>query len=86
VTLSLRVCEGRLEIEVADDGPGFPAFMLAQGFPARQGIDARTGSTGLGLYFARLAAGLHRRGERVGSTRLAHGGKPGGGRFILELP
>jgi signal transduction histidine kinase len=86
VRLVLRAAGGRLEIEVADDGHGFPDFMLAQGFPSRQGIDHRTGSTGLGLYFARLAAGLHRRGDATGSTRLANGGALGGGRFIVELP
>ena len=90
VRLSLRVTDGRLEIEVADDGKGFPGFMLEQGFPSRQGIDTRTGSTGLGLYFSRLAAGLHRRGDCTGSTRLANGGGAGGdlggGRFIVELP
>lgn len=86
VRLTLRASDGRLEIEVADDGQGFPDFMLAQGFPSRQGIDTRTGSTGLGLYFARLAASLHRHGDATGSTRLANGGELGGGRFIVQLP
>lgn len=86
VRLSMRMVQGRLEIEVADDGQGFPGFMLEQGFPSRQGIDTRTGSTGLGLYFSRLAAGLHRHGDLTGSTRLANGGELGGGRFIVELP
>lgn len=86
VQLSLRVCEGLLEVEVADDGPGFPEFMLEQGFPARQGINVSTGSTGLGLFFSRLAANLHRRGDVTGSTRLANGGPLAGGRFILTLP
>lgn len=86
VRLSLRVCDGCLEIEVADDGQGFPEFMLEQGFPSRQGIDVRTGSTGLGLFFSRLAAGLHRRDDRTGSTRIANGGGLGGGRFVVVLP
>ena len=86
VRLNLSVCEDRLEMEVADDGEGFPEFMLAQGFPSRQGIDVHTGSTGVGLFFARLAAGLHRRGDVSGSTRLSNGGALGGGRFALVLP
>ncbi|MDR7331355.1 HAMP domain-containing sensor histidine kinase [Roseateles asaccharophilus] len=86
VRLSLRVRDGCLEIEVADDGEGFPEFMLEQGFPSRQGIDVRTGSTGLGLFFSRLAAGLHRHGERSGSTRIANGGELGGGCFVVMLP
>lgn len=86
VQLSMQARDGLLEIEIADDGPGFPAFMLEQGFPSRQGIDARTGSTGLGLYFSRLAANLHHRGDVTGSTRLANGGELGGGRFVISLP
>jgi two-component system, OmpR family, sensor histidine kinase SenX3 len=78
--------DGALSIEVGDDGPGFPAFMLEHGYATAHGIDSRTGSTGLGLYFARLAAELHRRGGAGGSTRLANGGPLGGGRFLLTLP
>jgi signal transduction histidine kinase len=86
IRLVIRTREGQLEMEVADDGEGFPEFMLEQGFPSRQGIDLRTGSTGLGLFFARLAAGQHRRGESTGSTRLSNGGDLGGGRFVVVLP
>lgn len=86
VGLSLRVRDGQLEIEVADDGPGFPDFMMEQGFPSRQGIDVRTGSTGLGLFFSRMAAGLHERGGVRGSTSLSNGGTLGGGRFVIALP
>lgn len=86
IQLSLRIRDGQLEIEVADDGPGFPEFMLEQGFPSRQGIDVRTGSTGLGLFFARTAAGLHQRGGASGATRLSNGGALGGGSFVIVLP
>ncbi len=86
VQLSLHIRDGQLEIEVADDGPGFPDFMLEQGFPSKQGIDVRTGSTGLGLFFSRMAAGLHQRGEVTGSTRLSNGGTLGGGSFVIALP
>jgi len=86
VQLSMRVRDRQLEIEVADDGPGFPDFMLEQGFPSRQGIDVRTGSTGLGLFFSRMAADLHQRGDLRGSTRLSNGGTLGGGSFVIVLP
>ena len=65
---------------------GFPDFMMEQGFPSRQGIDVRTGSTGLGLFFSRMAAGLHERGGVRGSTSLSNGGRFGGGRFVITLP
>ena len=86
VRLSALVIDNQLEIRIADNGAGFPPFMLAQGFPAAQGIKARTGSTGLGLYFASKVARLHRNRTRQGSTRLANGGVLGGGTFILTLP
>lgn len=86
VQLSLGIHGGQLEIEVTDDGPGFPEFMLEQGFASMQGIDVRTGSTGLGLFFSRMAAGLHQRGGVSGSTRLSNGGSLGGGCFVITLP
>jgi len=86
VQLQLRVGAEGLEIEVADDGQGFPGFMLDQGYAGKQAINTQTGSTGLGLYFSRLVAQLHRRDAITGTTRLANGGPLGGGRFIIHLP
>lgn len=86
VRLGLRVADGTLEIRVEDNGRGFPEFMLERGFPAQQGIDARTGSTGLGLYFASKVARMHRNRGLAGQTRLENGGDLGGGRFVLSLP
>lgn len=76
----------QLEIRIEDDGAGFPAFMLEHGFAKRSTINTRTGSTGLGLYFARQVAQLHRNGEYEGSTHLTNGGILGGGCFLLTLP
>lgn len=90
VVLSARDHDGQLEWRVADNGAGFPEFMLARGFPVRQGVDFHTGSTGLGLYFASLAARMHRNRGRIGGTRLENGsasdGDLVGGCFILTLP
>lgn len=86
VRLGLRVTDGQLEIRVEDNGRGFPEFMLERGFPAQQGIDARTGSTGLGLYFASRVARMHRNRGLAGQTRLENRGDLGGGRFVLSLP
>lgn len=86
VRLSMLVVDNQLEIRIDDNGRGFPAFMMAQAFPTSQGINTNTGSTGLGLYFAAIAARMHRNRERVGSTRLENGGALGGGTFILTLP
>lgn len=73
-----------LTIRIEDNGNGFPAAMLADA--ATTGVDFRSGSTGLGLHFAREVAALHRHDGRQGSVRLENGGALGGGCFILELP
>ncbi|MFZ4535821.1 sensor histidine kinase [Propionivibrio sp.] len=86
VRLSMLVVDNQLEIRVDDNGAGFPPLILAQGFATDQGINANTGSTGLGLYFAARAARLHRNRTRFGSTRLENYGVLGGGTFILILP
>lgn len=86
IRLSATQCHGQLEICIEDDGAGFPAFMLEHGFAERSTIDTRTGSTGLGLYFARQVAQLHRYGGHEGSTRLSNGCALGGGCFVLTLP
>lgn len=85
VSLSIRPNEAGLEIAIQDDGGGYPAFMLEQGF-AVQGVDPGTGSTGLGLYFAHAVAGLHKRQGRAGSTELRNVTPEGGGWFIFTLP
>jgi len=77
---------GGITIRVEDNGPGFPDFLLQQGTSRDRGVSFETGSTGLGLYFAAIVAGLHRSGERGGSTHLENGGHLGGGCFCLELP
>ncbi|RJG01128.1 sensor histidine kinase [Noviherbaspirillum sedimenti] len=85
IRLAFTLHDGRLEVRVEDNGPGYPEALLAA--PAAcQGVNFGSGSTGLGLYFAREVASLHRHRERQGTLRLENGGALGGGCFILELP
>ena len=84
ITLGLRTDPLGLHLSVDDDGLGFPSFMIDQAF-ASQGINSQTGSTGLGLYFARQVALLHRRDDRQGTTRLENLAS-GGGRFTISVP
>ncbi|MDP3650750.1 MAG: HAMP domain-containing sensor histidine kinase [Rhodoferax sp.] len=86
ICLSISQHGGQIEIRVEDDGAGFPAFMLERGFADRSSINTRTSSTGLGLFFARQVAQLHRNGPHEGTTRLENGGAFGGGCFVLTLP
>jgi signal transduction histidine kinase len=74
-----------IEIRVEDDGPGFPPSMLCDS-ETPPGINFMSGSTGLGLYFARTVASIHKNRGKSGALRLENGGKWGGGCFVLELP
>jgi signal transduction histidine kinase len=90
IRLSLREVDGQLDIRVEDNGAGYPQALLAAGAAglhgAASGIDFRTNSAGLGLYFSREVARMHRHRGREGSVRLENGGAFGGGCFILSLP
>lgn len=63
VTVTLQVCQGRVEIRVADDGPGIPAEMQEQVFEpffrADKSRSRASGGVGLGLALARQIAQLH---------------------------
>jgi signal transduction histidine kinase len=86
VMLKLQAHESGVRIRVEDDGPGYPDFLLAHGNGQDRGINHETGSTGLGLYFAGVVAGMHKGSGRTGGIRLENGGGMGGGCFQLELP
>lgn len=86
VRLGIQADAAGVRIRVEDDGPGFPDFLLAQGNALERGISFETGSTGLGLYFAGVVAGMHQAAGRSGRLRLGNGGTLGGGCFMLELP
>ncbi|MEE1867657.1 sensor histidine kinase [Pseudomonas auratipiscis] len=78
--------DDQLVLSINDDGPGFSARMLERQQDYVQGIDAQTGSTGLGLYFAAQIAALHERNGVRGRIEIANGGALGGGMFRLYLP
>jgi signal transduction histidine kinase len=69
-----------VEFSVRDDGPGYPASVLAD-----QGETAAVsrGGTGLGLRLARRIAALHENGGVRGEILLAN---DSGGVFTLRLP
>ena len=73
-------------IDIADDGIGYPEFMLKEQENFIKSIDHSTGSTGLGLYFAGQIARLHKQGENKGTIKLLNGGELKGGIFRLTLP
>lgn len=86
VSLIIARLDDWLEIRVEDDGPGYPAAMLGQPARPEGRLDHVSGSTGLGLYFSQVVAGLHRHHARAGRTSLENGGRLGGACFVLQLP
>ncbi|MDO3386406.1 sensor histidine kinase [Gilvimarinus sp. SDUM040013] len=75
-----------LHLAVADDGRGYPEFMLASPNAARDSVSFSDGSTNLGLLFAREIANLHRRGDRHGRIALKNAGLLKGGQIEVILP
>lgn len=78
--------DGFLAIRVEDDGEGFPEAMLDSGDAAGQGIEWLQGRTHLGIYFARMVAGLHSNKGLKGRIHIGNGGSLGGGSFTILLP
>ncbi|SFN57334.1 Histidine kinase-, DNA gyrase B-, and HSP90-like ATPase [Formivibrio citricus] len=86
IRLSAAQVGDMLEIRVEDNGAGYPASMLQAIESEQRGISFGSGSTGLGLYFGRTVAAMHRNKGLHGRLRLENGGCYGGGCCILQLP
>ncbi|MFQ3189646.1 MAG: K+-sensing histidine kinase KdpD [Paraglaciecola sp.] len=86
IQLSVYTEHERLVFKVEDDGPGYPQSMLKAHNINMQHFDIGRGRNGLGLFFARLIAQGHTKGEIKGNISLGNGGKLGGSVFILTLP
>lgn len=84
--ISAKEEDGKLIIEVCDDGPGYPKFMLDEQERNQGVIDFGSGSTNLGLYFASQIASDHQRDGKSGSIHLSNGGPLGGSVFRIILP
>jgi signal transduction histidine kinase len=86
IWLTATAQDGWVALGVEDNGPGFPAGMLAFGVEAEPEEGLGHGRTRLGLYFASQVAALHCDGSRMGQIRLSNGGGLGGGRFEILIP
>jgi K+-sensing histidine kinase KdpD len=86
ILLSVYTEDKQLVFKVEDDGPGYPKSMLDAHNINMQHCDIGQGRTGLGLFFARLIAQAHTKGETKGTISLENGGSLGGSVFILKLP
>lgn len=80
------VADNQLNIEISDDGQGYPQEMLNAQQNTMSTLAHKQGRTGLGLYFAHLIASTHKNNNQQGSIKLKNGGELGGGVFTLILP
>ncbi len=86
IVLRAEVIQGLLQVQVVDDGPGFPDFMLDNANPDMQKLDLRHGHTGLGIFFAKLIARAHHNKNQRGQVSLQNNSELSGGSFSLTLP
>ena len=84
--LRAELTEHGLAIELHDDGPGYPEFMLENADTLMKDLNLAAGRTGLGLFFAGLIAKAHKNHGKTGFIRLSNGGLYGGAMFSLFLP
>ncbi len=79
ITTRAKQENGRLVIEVSDDGPGVPANIASTIFDPL--VTGRDGGTGLGLSLARRIAAAH-----AGSLSLVQTGQDTGATFRIVFP
>lgn len=82
VCLSARESNGWLEIEVCDDGVGYPQEMLEADIAAAPFSASRHG-TGLGLYLASKIAKIHQNTSKFGELTICN---RGGAVLLMRLP
>jgi K+-sensing histidine kinase KdpD len=85
VCIRANIKNDYLVIAVEDDGKGYPENML-QDVSGSDAVSFSSGSTRLGLIFARKVLEMHKSKDRLGYLRLANGSSLGGGVVELFLP
>lgn len=86
LSITAQEQNGSLVLTVQDNGSGYPESMLHSTEHDLKGTSFTTGSTGLGLYFAAIVAGLHKNRGKSGYIHISNGGDLGGGCFSIYLP
>lgn len=79
-----------LVIKVKDNGPGYPEDMIISEHKENEStqklISFENANTGLGLYFSKLVAALHKNKGRQGFIKTTNDGIENGGCFSIYLP
>jgi signal transduction histidine kinase len=80
--------DGYLVIKIKDNGPGYPEHMMVSHDENQHqnNISFEKANTGLGLYFSKLAAELHKNKGKHGYVTTTNDGIDGGGCFSIYLP
>ena len=86
IRLSAKQEDEYLVISVEDNGRGYPESMMINGQSAQTSVNFQTGSTGLGLYFSSLVAGIHKNKEKKGFIVCNNEGIDQEGCFSIYLP
>lgn len=86
VQITAEEKDSYLVIRIEDNGPGYPDKMLSSDNKTQQDLSFSSGNTGLGLYFATLAAKMHKNKGKVGYISTSNDGIDGGGCFSVFLP
>tara|TARA_R110001583_G_scaffold112917_3_gene263086 strand:+ start:20320 stop:21006 length:687 start_codon:yes stop_codon:yes gene_type:complete len=87
-TIHLRAFskDGLLNIQVEDDGEGYPEHMLAASQNNQTDFNANKGRSGLGLLFAKRIAAEHKNKQIQGHILCENKLQSKGGVFTLRLP
>jgi len=86
IRLSAGQQDGFVMISIEDNGRGYPKGMLCAHSDQLTGVNFKSGSTGLGLYFSALVAKMHKSKGRQGYIACTNDGIDGGGKFSIFLP
>ncbi len=86
ILLTAKQEQDYLVISVQDNGRGYPESMRTNVQSAQTGVNFQTGSTGLGLYFSSLVAGIHKNKDKTGFITCNNKGIDEGGCFSIYLP
>jgi signal transduction histidine kinase len=86
ITLRAFFADGYLNIQVEDNGKGYPEHMLAVSRNSQSDFNANKGRSGLGLLFAKKIAAEHKNKQRQGYILLENKQQSSGSIFTLRLP
>jgi signal transduction histidine kinase len=88
ILISTSIKDNYLLIQIKDNGPGYPENMLVthENTDKEKSISFENSNTGLGLYFSRLVAELHKNKGKNGYITTSNDGIDGGGCFSIYLP